>query len=137
MKRVYHRSHACCQVFKCCFHRTEQTPPCTRFPQPLFSVTSRPVALSHCEMRVKPSVTASESCKSQYTVIQMVLLSSPRVVPFNNSSPPRWLSSQGICLENGRPWFDSRFLRGDFSGSSDTSDLKIGAPVATLPGAWC
>ena len=25
---------------------------------------------------------------------------------------------------------------GIFSGSSDTSDLKIGTPVATLPGAW-
>ena len=24
----------------------------------------------------------------------------------------------------------------DFSGSGDTSDLKIGTPVATLPGAW-
>ena len=24
-----------------------------------------------------------------------------------------------------------------FSGSSHTSDLKIGTPVATLPGAWC
>ena len=31
--------------------------------------------------------------------------------------------------------FDSR-LRRDFSGSSDTSDLKIGTPVSTLPGAW-
>ena len=28
-------------------------------------------------------------------------------------------------------------LRRDFSGSSHTSDLKIGTPVATLPGAWC
>ena len=27
-------------------------------------------------------------------------------------------------------------LRQDFSGSSHTSDLKIGTPVATLPGAW-
>ena len=27
-------------------------------------------------------------------------------------------------------------LRRDFSGSSHTSDLKIGTPVATLPGAW-
>ena len=27
-------------------------------------------------------------------------------------------------------------LRRDFSWSSHTSDLKIGAPVATLPGAW-
>ena len=24
-----------------------------------------------------------------------------------------------------------------FLGSSHTSDLKIGAPVATVPGAWC
>ena len=26
---------------------------------------------------------------------------------------------------------------GIFSGSSHTSDSKIGTPVATLPGAWC
>ena len=33
------------------------------------------------------------------------------------------------------PAFESR-LRRDFSRSSHTSDLKIGTPVATLPGAW-
>ena len=33
------------------------------------------------------------------------------------------------------PGFESR-LRGIFSGSSHTSDLKIGTPVATLPFAW-
>ena len=33
------------------------------------------------------------------------------------------------------PGFESR-LRRDFSGSSHTSDLKIGTAVATLPGAW-
>ena len=33
------------------------------------------------------------------------------------------------------PGFES-CLRGIFSGSSHTSDLKIGTPVATLPGAW-
>ena len=33
------------------------------------------------------------------------------------------------------PGFESR-LRRDFSRSSHTSDLKIGTPVATLPGAW-
>ena len=33
------------------------------------------------------------------------------------------------------PGFESR-LRQNFSGSSHTSDLKIGTPVATLPGAW-
>ena len=33
------------------------------------------------------------------------------------------------------PGLESR-LRRDFSGSSHTSDFKIGTPVATLPGAW-
>ena len=34
------------------------------------------------------------------------------------------------------PEFQSRLRRGFFSGSSHTSDLKTGAPVATLPGTW-
>ena len=33
------------------------------------------------------------------------------------------------------PGFESR-LRRNFSGSSHTSDLNVGTPVATLPGAW-
>ena len=33
------------------------------------------------------------------------------------------------------PGFESRWRR-DFSGSSHTSDLNTGTPVATLPGAW-
>ena len=33
------------------------------------------------------------------------------------------------------PGFKSR-LQQDFSGSSHTSDLKIGTQVATLPGTW-
>ena len=33
------------------------------------------------------------------------------------------------------PGFDSH-LRPEFSGSSHTGDLNIGAPAATLPGAW-
>ena len=34
------------------------------------------------------------------------------------------------------PEFDSRFRSGDFfPGTSHTSDLKIGTPVATLPDA--
>ena len=32
--------------------------------------------------------------------------------------------------------FNSCFFRRDFSGLSHTIDLKIGTPVATLPGAW-
>ena len=34
------------------------------------------------------------------------------------------------------PGFESRLRLDIFSGSSHTSDLKIGTPVATLPGAW-
>ena len=34
------------------------------------------------------------------------------------------------------PGFESRFLSGDFSGSSHTSDLKTGTPVAILKGEW-
>ena len=41
-----------------------------------------------------------------------------------------------ICLDNGRPGFDSRLRRGSFSRSGHTSDFKIGTPVATLPGTW-
>ena len=37
--------------------------------------------------------------------------------------------------EGEDPGFESR-LRRDFSGLSHTSDLEIGAPVATLPGVW-
>ena len=33
------------------------------------------------------------------------------------------------------PGFESR-LRRDFSGSSHTSDLKFGTPMATPPSAW-
>ena len=33
------------------------------------------------------------------------------------------------------PGFESR-LRRDFSGPIHTSDVNIGTPVATLPGAW-
>ena len=34
------------------------------------------------------------------------------------------------------PGFDSRFRRRDFSGSSHTTDMKIGTPAAILPGTW-
>ena len=40
------------------------------------------------------------------------------------------------ALRTAEPGFASR-LRKNFSGSSHTSDLKTGIPVATLPGAWC
>ena len=44
-----------------------------------------------------------------------------------------WVKASASGAEG--PEFDSR-LRRDFSGSSHTSDFKIGTPVAILPGAW-
>ena len=38
------------------------------------------------------------------------------------------LGAEDLGFESG--------LRQDFSGSNHTSDLEIGTPVATLPGAW-
>ena len=49
------------------------------------------------------------------------------------------------CCPNGKtsasrvayPGFDSCCRSGSFSRLSHTTDLNIGSPVATLPGAWC
>ena len=48
--------------------------------------------------------------------------------------PPCWPSGKASASTAEDPGFESR-LRRDFSGSSHTGDLKIGTPVATLPGA--
>ena len=52
-----------------------------------------------------------------------------------NERPARWPSGKAYASRAEDPGFESR-LRRDFSGSSHTSDLKIGTSVATLPGAW-
>ena len=49
--------------------------------------------------------------------------------------PPRWLSGKASASGAEDPGFESH-LRRDFSGSSHTSDLKIGTLVAALPAAW-
>ena len=51
------------------------------------------------------------------------------------SRPPLWPSGKASASRVEGPGFESR-LRWDFSGSSHTSELKIGTLVATLPGAW-
>ena len=43
---------------------------------------------------------------------------------------------EGVCLESGGPGFDSHHRRGSFPWCSHTSGLKVGSPVAVLPGAW-
>ena len=44
--------------------------------------------------------------------------------------PPRWPSVKASASGAEDPGFESR-LRRDLSGSSHTSDLKIGSPMAT------
>ena len=49
----------------------------------------------------------------------------------------RWLPQQLLRrLPAKHKGFDSRFLCGDFSRSSHTSDLRTGIPVATLLCSW-
>ena len=45
-------------------------------------------------------------------------------------------SNRLVRLESRRSQVRIPLAPGFFSGSSHTSDLKIGTPVATLPGAW-
>ena len=49
--------------------------------------------------------------------------------------PPRWPCGRRPPREREIPGSNPA-CAGIFSGSSHTSDLKIGTPVATLPGAW-
>ena len=51
------------------------------------------------------------------------------------SVPPRWPSGKASASREEDPMFDPA-CAGIFSGSSHTSDSRIGTPVATLPSAW-
>ena len=60
----------------------------------------------------------------------LIVLSS-----FLHRRQSRWLVVKASASRVIDPGFESR-LRRDFPGSSHTSDIKIGTPVATLPRAW-
>ena len=50
--------------------------------------------------------------------------------------PPRWPSGKASASRAEDPRVRIPLAPGFFSGSSHTSDSKIGTPVATQPGAW-
>ena len=54
-----------------------------------------------------------------------------------SARPPRWPSGIRRPPRERKIPGSNPACAGIFSGSSHTSDLKIGTPVATLPGAWC
>ena len=55
--------------------------------------------------------------------------------PIPYRRPPRWPSGK-VSASRAEDQGSNPACDGIFSGSSHTSDLKIGTPVATLPGAW-
>ena len=65
----------------------------------------------------------SQPCLSYLFAHSIPLNSLPGLVVKASASGPKDM------------WFES-CLRRDFSGSNHTSDLKIGTPVAALPGFW-
>ena len=66
---------------------------------------------------------------AERTLTKLISVSARRVLP-------RWPGGfKASVLGAEDLGFESPLPR-DFSGSSHTSDLKIGIPVATLPGAW-
>ena len=71
---------------------------------------------------------------SQHSIIRLFRDQFDSIV--KRYRPSRWSSGSGVRLESGRPWVWFPPALGFFSGPSHTSDLKIGTPVPTLPGAW-
>ena len=64
---------------------------------------------------------------------------SQRVAQLNAGPPAYRLAGLAVKASASRaddPGCESRLRRGFFPGSSHTSELKIGTPVSTLPGAW-
>ena len=96
------------------------------------------------------SSTCSSGSYERYSspALECLELSSGFLIPVHlflslSLSLPLFLSYRLVglvvkasALRAEDPGFESRLCR-DFLGSSHTSDLKIGTPVATLPGAWC
>ena len=76
-------------------------------------------------------------------MLEVLLLSGFRVCvtdlfPKNNLSDVHHLTDlvvKASTLRAEEPGFNSRLRCGDFSGSSHTRDMRIGTPVAILPGA--
>ena len=71
------------------------------------------------------------------TELKRDFVDSPQTYPAAGPprKPPRWPSGKRPPRERKVPGSNPA-CAGIFSGSSHTSDLKIGTPVATLPGAW-
>ena len=100
-------------------------------PPPLPPLPTPPsLSLSLSLGTSRPKLTCA--CQKQNGHLVQCVLSHMLLLSFR---PPRWPCGKASASRAEDPGFESR-LRRDFSGSSHTSDFKIGTPVATPPGAW-
>ena len=88
---------------------------------------------SQCETWILAGVTHVSQWTSMDSLFRIISVASPRL--FYVSYRLLGLMVKASASRAEDPGFKSS-LRRDFSGSGHTSDLKIGTPVATLPGSW-
>ena len=98
--------------------------------------TKLAIPASHSILTPGQPVTAPQTTRVLIPSKQLVSLDQERqgAIP---ESPDRLIDLvvKASSSRAADPGFDSGLRRG-FSGSSHTSDVKIGTPVAALPGAW-
>ena len=94
--------------------------------------SSEHIPVAKQPMRIKHNTTITTTT----TTTRTTSVTSPPPSPLPHMTlflQPTVVKASASRTED--PGFESR-MRWDFLGSSHTSDLKIGTPVATLPGTW-
>ena len=118
----------------------------TSWPRSAMLGTASTLCLT-CQTSVSP-ISSSFSCSSAFSFLLLLFFhvviahppyscsfASPPPPP-SSTLPPRWPSGKASASRAEGPGFSYPACTGIFLGSSHTSDLNIGTPVATLPGAW-
>ena len=142
-----HAGACCCLLFNVpgtcwCISGTDQLGQLYMLPHTETEVTYQTVSLGHRDTDTAPTrrlawqAPENQLLSQWYDSTWKIFHRGKRdSLPGLPVSPLRWPSGKASDPKAEGPEFESR-LRRDFSGSSHTSDLKIGTPVATLPGAW-
>ena len=81
----------------------------------------------------KPGLILTSYCIAEHSVWHYYACMYTEAERFHKNWRPCWPSGKGVRLDSSRPGF--HLCHGSFSRSSHTSDIKTGAPVATLPDA--
>ena len=94
--------------------------------------------LSNKSKTTSPKIVTGHLLWPMDTAVVVVVV---RRKPSRSASLPQTLRFVGLVVKESAsrakaPEFNSRLRSRDFTGSSYTNDLKVGTPVATLPGDW-